>query len=105
MSRVYEWSGHTWCGLAWCAYTSGAAPLVEWPTVVMCQQVERPPVKRRDCTVVGAAEVSFSKKFTSYKLKNRVSDPHFFWRIRIRAKIFMRTRIRVLGVSGGGGWG
>ena len=27
----------------------------------------------------------------------------FFLRIRIRAKIFMR--IRILGVSGGGGWG
>ena len=34
---------------------------------------------------------------------SRVSDPHFFLRIRIRAKIFMR--IRILGVSGGGGWG
>ena len=28
----------------------------------------------------------------------------FFWRIRIRTKIFMRIRIRILGVSGGGGW-
>ena len=41
--------------------------------------------------------------------ESRVSDPHFFLRIRIqiRAKIFMRIRIRIriLGVSGGGGWG
>ena len=35
--------------------------------------------------------------------RTRASDPHFFLRIRIRAKIFMR--IRILGVSGGGGWG
>ena len=40
--------------------------------------------------------------------KNRVSDP-LFLRIRIRAKIFMRTqiriqiRIRILGISGGKG--
>ena len=36
--------------------------------------------------------------------ETRVSDPHFFLRIRIRAKIFMRFRFRIrergLGVKG-----
>ena len=47
-----------------------------------------------------------SRPFLKLPTRNtRVSDPHFFLRIRIRAKIIMRIRIRILGVSGGGGWG
>ena len=36
-------------------------------------------------------------------IETRVSDSHFLLRIgiRIRSKIFMRIRIRILGVSGG----
>ena len=54
---------------------------------------------------IAVRDLQSSQRNASVKslLLARVSDPHFFLRIWIRAKIFMR--IRILGVSGGGCWG
>ena len=62
---------------------------------------------RKGWNVIVREELGYKDNPAPKNIETRVSDPHFFLRIRIRAKTLMRIRIRIriLGVSGGGGWG